>query len=148
MVRYKKMPISTSLYIRYLHQESGLSPTEIARRYNFPRRTIHYHAKLPVPNGAGIEAFVDRRHKNPGRPRKILVRDERAAIRSVGRLRQSHGPSFTSELVQSDIGLHHVSRRSMRRCLNRLGYSYCQLRKKGLVTISDQDRSLHFRKTP
>ena len=69
---------------------------------------------------------------SPGRPRKIDTRMERLLIRQVENLRREN-PNFTSGKLVEACGLHRgqVSNRTVRRVLNKHGFGYRQVRKKG-----------------
>ena len=66
-------------------------------------------------------------------------------VRNNHELRKTEG-SFTSARVKSACGLMHVSDRTMRRAMNRLGFKYRQARKKGLVTDLDLKKRVRFAK--
>ena len=63
--------MEVSIHLRFLHQEMGLRGRELTRRYlEYSRAGIYCHAKKRI----GSE-HIDKRHKNPGRPRKLSEHD-------------------------------------------------------------------------
>ena len=57
------------MYMRFLHQEAGLSTKEIKSRFpQHKTRSIDRHAKIQKP----MDRF-DKRKNNKGRPRKLTV---------------------------------------------------------------------------
>lgn len=133
MAKYKKVPVEVSLHLRYLHQDMGITCSELCKRYPaYASRSIYRHSKLPI----GCKPFDKRKH-NAGRPRKLTFRDIRRIKMTFPRLRE-HAPSFTSKKVKLEAGIgNDVSNKTVRRCMNNLGYHYCQSRKKGLLSKED-----------
>lgn len=140
-MKYKRMPLAVSVHLRYLHQDLGLKGKDLVKRYpEYPCRTIYYHMKLPI-----CQERVDRRHNNPGRPRKLSLRDERKLVAQINKLRRTAGV-FNSKHIQEAAGISEksVSNRTVRRRLNKLTYKYLQCRRKGQVTPKDMKKRLHF----
>ena len=79
----------------------------------------------------------DKRRLSQGRPRKLSERDERNIVGPIYKLRKETG-SFTAKRVQEEAHGHHVTARSIFRCLHRHDYTYRQSRKKGLLTNRDK----------
>lgn len=129
-----------SIYMRYLHQDKGLSCYQIMKRFpQFSKATICRHMKRSIDNNV-----FDRRSRNPGRPKKLTTRDERNIIRAVHRLRVSIG-SFTAKRLRTEAGIPAtVSVWTVRRVLHRHGYHYLQSRKKGMLTRKDTYKRLKF----
>lgn len=97
----RKVPPRLSAYIRYLHQECGLKVCEIARQYpDMPVRTVNKHANLNVTTEVGIE---DKRHRNPGKPRKLSARDDRHISNTVNYLCKTYSNNFPTKKVQDRI---------------------------------------------
>ena len=116
-----------------------MSGAEITRRYpQFSRRSIYRHLRGEVDS-------VDRRKQNPGRPRKLTVRDERNILRAVRSIRKRY-TSFTVKQIQEETNLFSVSARLIRLYLNKHGYRYLQARKKGLLTEADKKKRVSFSK--
>ena len=136
MARYKKMPMVTSVALRFEYQRQGKSTRQLSREYGFPQSTIYRHAVRPIPT-AEQPAPVDRRKFNKGRPRLLDARDERNITHAVNSLRESEGLSFSADQVLAESGAT-CSRKSMSTYLHRLGYKKRQLRKKGQLTASDR----------
>lgn len=134
------VPNNISIYMRYLHQEKHLTGDKILERFpQYSRATIFRHIKKPVN-----EKVFDKRVNNPGRPRKLSVRDERCIVRAVLRLRRLYG-SFTAKRLRTEAGISpDISVWTIRRVLNRNGYSYLQSRKKGMITRKDMLQRLRF----
>ena len=135
----RKISTRMSMYLKVLHRHGGMSGAEIAKRYpQFCRRSIYRHLQGEVDS-------VDRRNQNPGRPRKLTVRDERNLLRAVRSIRKKN-PSFTVKQLQEETNLLHVSSRLIRLYLNKHGYRYLQARKKGLLTEADKKKRILFAK--
>ena len=116
-----------------------MSGAEITRRYpQFSRRSIYRHLRGEVDS-------VDRRKQNPGRPRKLTVRDERNILRAVRSIRKRY-TSFCVKQIQEETNLFSVSARLIRLYLNKHGYRYLQARKKGLLTEADKKKRVSFSK--
>ena len=134
-----KISTKMSMYMKYLHDHGGLSGAEIHRRYpQFSRRSIYRQLQGEIDK-------IDRRKQNPGRPRKLTVRDERKILRAVHTIRKSH-PSFTIKQIQQETNLFHVTTRLIRLYLNKHGYRYLQARKKGLLSEADKKKRIRFSK--
>lgn len=136
-----KIDDKMSILLRTLHQENGVSCYELVKRYGkqYAERSIYRHAKKPLQ-----ESTVDKRKYNKGRPRKLTPRMERIIIRTVVRLRKERR-EFTSRKIQEVAGVGKlVNNRDIRTCLRKNGFSYCQSRKKGLVTERDKVKRLKF----
>ena len=131
-----------SIYLRYLHQESGIQCSELVRRYpQYSPRSIYRHAKKCV--GEKVSA---KKRQNTGRPRKLTSRDERNIIRTVHKL-HNESSCFSSKRIKSEANISEdVSCRNVRRFLSRKGYRYRQARKKGLLTENDKKRRSKFAK--
>ena len=128
-----------SVLIKMLHQYGGLTGAEIKRKFpQFAARTIYRQIKESVDK-------YDRRHENPGRPRKITERDERNILRAIPRLR-ARQKQFSSKLIQEEANLGHVTTRTICGYLNKNGYRYRQARKKGLLTKADKVKRVTFSK--
>ena len=106
-----------SIYLRYLHQESGIKISQLAKRFSqYSERSIYRHAKLLV-----LEKPVDQCKFNKGRPRKLDNRAVRKIIRTIPRLKEEYA-SFSSKRVKLGASIpENVSNRCVRRCLNRQG---------------------------
>ena len=137
--KQQKVSTRASMYMRFLHQEAGVTVKEIKRRFpQYKVRSIYRHAKSKQTLDP-----TDQRKTNKGRPRKLTVRDERAMIRAVHRLRKETS-SFTAKRAQEEAQLTHVSAKTFRRALVRHGYRYLQSRKKGLLTPEDKKKRVVF----
>lgn len=133
-----KKPISAEfrLYVRFLHQEKGVSVAELKKRYpEVSLRSLYRHAKSKKKINETKE--TNSKKKRTGRPKKISPRDERQIIRTVYRLRKRPGP-FSSKRVRLQSGVTHVVDRSVRRVMNKHGLFYLQARKKGLLSQKDR----------
>ena len=136
---YKKINVKTSMLLRALHQEAGVSCPELVKRYpQFSERSIYRHAKSTSDTMAS-----DKRKNNKGRPKKLTLRDERNIIRTLHKLREERA-SFTARCIQDETKLHHVSLKSIYRVLRKHGYRYRQSRKKGLLSQEDKRNRLRF----
>ena len=141
MSKKQKIDLKSSMLLRVLHQEQGLSCPELVKRYGnrFAERSIYRHAKKSM-----VDDTIDKRKFNKGRPRKITPRMERIILRTVKRLRMVQR-EFSSWKIQEMAGLgNQITNRDIRRCLQKHGYRYCQSRKKGLLSVKDKVRRLKF----
>lgn len=122
-------------------REVGKSLPEIVKMYPmYSRATVYRHANQAL----GQEAREDKRKNNPGRPSKITARDERRILRAIPRLRESEG-SFSSPRIGVAANVaERMSNRTIRRCLNKHGYGYFRMRKKGLLTAEDRKKRVKF----
>ena len=139
-MKYKKIPLDVSVYLRYLHQHGGLKGKKLCEKFpQYSARSIHRHAALPV--GADTR---DKRKENKGRPRKLTEREKRHVESAIQRLRHTEQGVFTSVHIQEQSGTTRVCNRTVRRHLNRVGYGYRQCRKKGQLTEDDCKKRLKF----
>jgi len=133
----RKIDLKSSALLKALHQECGVSCAELCRRYKqFAPRIIYRHATAKG-------SCEDRRHANPGRPRKLDCRDERLIVRTLKRLRKERA-SFSAKKIQEEAALFHVSLRTIHRTLRKFGYKYRQSRKKGLLSQLDKVKRLQY----
>ena len=126
--------------MRAVHQLGGLQGKQLLNM--FPqcyKSAVYQHAKKPL-NG---DMLYDRRKRNQGRTVKISAQEKRKIRRTLATLRK-HEVTFTSKRIQEESGVNLVSNRSIRRCLNQLGYRYLRSRKKGLLHQSDLRKRLQF----
>ena len=131
----------TSIYLRYLHQEGGVSKAELARRYpQHATRSIYRHATKD------INEKPDKRKHNRGRPKKLSDRDERVIINTMKNLR-TNVASFTAKKIQEEANVTNVSTKTIHRVLHKNGYHYLHSRKKGLVTQKDKIKRLKWAKS-
>lgn len=136
----KKMDPDVSVHLRYLYQDKGCKLSELCKRYpEYPRSTIHRHMKLPIKMERG-----DKRKLNKGRPSLLTSRDRRNIKTAIKKLRSSQGPSFNSKRIAVEAGVNHVCDRTVRRYLKSENYSYCHLRKKGLLSENDRKVRVEF----
>ena len=110
-----------------LYNEHGVRGQQLLNRYpEYTKASIYHHVKKPIG-----EMTVDKRKHNPGRPRKLSERDERAMIRQVAALRETEG-NFSCKKLKLSAGMVHCgSDELIRRVLKRHGYTYRNWRKKG-----------------
>ena len=78
----------------------------------------------------------DKRRRNTGRVEKINSKDRRILRRTLLTLRKNviH---FSSRRVHLESSLGHVSNRTIRRHMNKLGFYYLRSRKKALLSVKD-----------
>ena len=138
--KQRKIPVEVSVHLRFLHQEMGLRGRELTRGHpEYSRASIYPHAKKRI----GAE-HTDKRHTNPGRPRKLTERDRRSLLQNISKLRQTT-VSFTVKRLSHATGTaSKVSHQTVRRLLHRQGYRYFHSRKKELLTKKDLQRRLKF----
>ena len=108
------------------------------RKY-FNYSTIHLHCKRKTKILEGEKSKITKR----GRSKKITVRDERAAIRSIKEARFGDGTA-NSKRMQLNASLTHICNRSFRNILKKHGYRYLQARKKGLISEKDKKHGKRF----
>ena len=135
----RKVSTRMSMYLKVLNKHGGMTGADLNRKFpGLASRSIYRHIKAPVEQ-------TDRRHNNPGRPRKITERDERNLLRAIKTLRKQR-KSFSVKMIQEEAGLGHVTTRTIQRYLHKHGYRYCQARKKGLLTAADKVKRLKYAK--
>ena len=136
----QRVSIEHSCQIRGAYQLCGVRGKDLLRMFpQYSKVTVYNHAEKPI-NG---KAVADKRKNNPGRRSKLSQQDIRKINRTIRTLRKSEG-SFTSQRVQEESGILHVSNRTIRRTLNTAGYHYLQSRKKGLLTENDLRTRMQF----
>ena len=138
-----KIPLVTSVAIRFLHQTDGWDICQIARKYPNFARSISRHAKFKIPTDDSPPVF-DCRKNNPGRPSIVKERDERRLLRTIQTLRKEVGNTFTSGKIKEEGGLSHVSNRTVRHYLNKNNFYFWHLRKKGLLIAKDRKNQVKF----
>ena len=137
-----KIDPKTSVYIKFLHQEQGVSCKDIKKRFpKYALRSIYRHAKKPLSSDG-----VDHRKFNKGRPKILTKRDERKVVRAVYTLRQDVA-AFTAKRIQVESQTQHVNTKTVRRCLKKNGFGYRHSRKKGLVSKADKNKRIQFART-
>ena len=81
-MKYKKMPLQLNVYIAQLHQDKGTRICELERRFSeYPKTTIYGAAKKKFDR-----TVQEKRHKNKGRPRKLILEDSDIIDQSVALL--------------------------------------------------------------
>ena len=138
--KQKKVPVEVSVHLRFLHREMGLRGRELTRRCpEYSRASIYRHAKKRIEVG-----HTDKRHTNPGRPKKLIERDRRSLLQNIPKLRKTTC-SFTIKRLSHAAGTaNKVSHQTVGRLLHREGYRYFYSRKKGFLTEKDLQRRLKF----
>uniref|UniRef100_A0A7M5WW91 Transposase Tc1-like domain-containing protein n=1 Tax=Clytia hemisphaerica TaxID=252671 RepID=A0A7M5WW91_9CNID len=133
-----KLSVRDSIKLAVLHQEQGVSCYELTKRFGkkILERTIYRHAKKPLDQ---LSNNVDRRTKNPGRPKKVDARRERIILRSLKKL-CTESVAFTAGKVleESNLAEEGINKRDVQRCLRKNNYRYLQSRKKGLLIGNDK----------
>ena len=136
--KYAKIDLTSSMFIRLLHQEVGVTVTDICRRFpQFAKRSVYRHAAATTTN------TVDGRHKNKGRPKLLCSRDERLIIWTLKKLRKERA-AFSAKRIQEEVQLHHVSLKTIYRVLRKNNNHYRQSRKKGLLSPENKKKGLKF----
>lgn len=116
-----------------VHQHANISINKLKEMFpQYSQATIYRHAKHTI----SAEPRENKTKNNSGCPRKLTEYHYRRITRAIQRLRITEG-SFTSKRIFLESGITGVSNRTFRRALNRLGYSYRQTRRKGLMKESD-----------
>ena len=97
--------------MRWLYQQSKLKISDIVKMYpHFAELSIYRHCKLPVDSKG--EAVVDRRKQNPGRSKTLLEQHERLILRTIPKLPELVGTSFTAKRVKAEAMVSHVCDRT------------------------------------
>ena len=129
----KAIPIQHSVQMRACYQIAGLRGKKLEQQFpQYARSTIYKHVNMPIND---ITPH-DKRRRNTGRVEKMSSRDKRILRRTLLTLRKDIG-HFTSRRVHLESGLEHVSNRTIRRQINKLGFYYLRSRKKGLLSVKD-----------
>lgn len=123
----------TKAYVKFLHEQRHLTVKEIVKKSGISKSTFYRCLKSDQKT----------RKKPPGRPRKINARDERLLERKLKSLRETQG-NFSCQTLMTEAGLKDVSRSTVQRSLNRLGYKFLIGRKKGLLTHADRIARVKF----
>jgi len=138
----KAIPLEHSVEMRVMYQIGGLRGEKLLKRFpQYSKAAIYKHAKKEI--NATTKSIEDKRHVLKGRNRTLTARDCRKILRAVIRLREIVG-TFTLRKIQLEAGLNHLSNRTFRRYLNRVGYYYLRSRKKGLSTKNDIKKRMKF----
>ena len=135
MSKKQKIDLKSSMLLRVLHQEQGLSCPELVKRYGnrFAERSIYRHAKKSM-----VDDTIDKRKFNKGRPRKITPRMERIILRTVKRLRMVQR-EFSSWKIQGMAGFgNQITNRDIRRCLQKIWVQILPIEKEGVVVSKRQ----------
>ena len=127
------MNLQQSMLLRTLVQVCGVKVADVIRdrrRYpgfaGFSRATLYRHSKKAIDGNA----VVDRRTRNPGRPRSLNNHDKRMVRRQIKVLREQNG-NFTSKELQEAAGLgQKCSNSTFRKTLMQMGYGYRRTAKK------------------
>lgn len=141
---YTCIPMEVSLLLRYLHQRLGEDLRSLTEAYpQYTRTSIHRHMKKPMT--------VTRANNKPsgrvGRPRKGSDRDKRKLVKALMKLRATEG-NFAATDIQREAGIpeSQLSKRTVRRYLQEMGYGFKQCRRKGILLTSDLSKRLRFAK--
>lgn len=132
------IPSNIKLEMRLLHQTFKLKIADIVKKYQmYPRSSIYRICKQNVNQ-------IDQRMFN-GCPSAITERTSRRIQSAVAELRAENGNSgFSAQDVRVRSGVVEVSRRTVSRHLNHLGYRVRHLRKKGILSKADKVKRLCF----
>jgi len=114
-----------------LHQREGMKIKDLAAIFpQYSQRSVYRHPKRKIRD----KDSEYRRKYNKGRPRVMSMRDQRNLLREIPRLRRTER-SFIMARLALEVGLlEKVKLRTVRKYLNKSGYFYLQVRKKGLLT--------------
>ena len=142
-MKYNKIPLKLSIYLRCLYQDGKISAKDLVKRFpQYSRRSIYRHASFSLSLDK-----ADKRKLSKGRPHALNDREVRHLLSSLKQLRRKEQGVFTSTHLQEAAGLKNVSNRTIRLVLNRNGYGFHQYRKKGQLTAEDYKVRLRFAKT-
>ena len=81
-------------------------------------------------------AMYEKCRRNIGRVEKMNFRDKRILRRTLLTLRKNVG-HFTSRRVHLESGLQYISNCTICRHINKLGFYYLHIRRKGLISVKD-----------
>ena len=139
--KYKKVPIHTSVYMRVLHQELGMSGKKISKKCrHHPKSTVYRHINKEIK-----DTNIDRRHGNRGRPQRLSARDKRRLLNELPKLRKSTEGEFTVDDLRSRCDVDEtISYSTVTRVLHDDGYALRDKRRKGILTENDTKIRLQF----
>ena len=139
--KYKRVTAKIAAEIKCLHQVCRIRGRKLLDHFpGYSKANIYKHAKQQI----GCN-YSDGRKKNKGRPVKVNDVMRRRIIREVPRL-VDLDEDFTSQEIQHSCNANDVSNRTVRRILNRAGYKYLRLRKKGVLMKTDLKKRDQFAK--
>ena len=124
--------------VRTLYQLGHVEIREMMDKRKFPRlaqfsrATLFRHATRPLD-----EVTHDKRHINPGRPKKSTPRDVRLIKRQIKVLRAHYGSFSSRDLQEACFLSHRMSNLTFRRILQKHKVKWLNTRKKGVLTKSD-----------
>ena len=136
MVYNGEIDAKTKALVKFLKEDSFLTVKEITKRFKVSRATVYRCLKAS-------EIIVKEKRKPSGRPRKISSGDERVIRRNIGKLRKIEG-NFSCHRLRAKCGLHHVSLITFNRALKRMGYKFCEARRKGILSSADRAKRVKF----
>ena len=141
--KYNPIPLQVSLLLRYLHQEKGESLRRLTELYpQYKRTSINRHMKKTI-NEIEHKNKINENARPLGRPKKHTDRDIRRIISALKVLYEEEG-NFSVTDIQNESC--HISRRTIRRILNNMGYHFKQCRKKGILVREDIEKRFKFAK--
>ena len=134
MVYNGEIDAKTKALVKFLKEDSFLTVKEITKRFKVSRATVYRCLK---------DSEIKEKRKPSGRPRKISSGDERVIRRNIGKLRKIEG-NFSCHRLRAKCGLHHVSLITFNRALKRMGYKFCEARRKGILSSADRAKRVKF----
>ena len=120
MVYNGEIYAKTKAPVKFLKEDSFLAVKEITKRCKVSRATVYRFLK---------PSEIKEKRKPSSRPRKVSSRDERVIQRNIGKLRKIEG-NFSCHRLRAQCGLQHVSLFTFSRALKRMGYKFCEARRK------------------
>ena len=108
---------------------------------HYSARSIYRHVNKPVGN-----IFTRNKTKlKADRPRILTITDERQIINQFHLLRGQCFP-FAAKRIRTEAEVNHVSKRTVRCCLNKHGYRYRKSCKKGPLLKDGMKKQKKFAK--
>ena len=119
--------------MRACYQIAGLQRKQLEQQFpQYGISTIYKHVNMPI-NAINL---YEKRRKNTGRVEKMTSRDKRILRRTLLTLHKNVG-HFTSRRIHLQSVLKHVSNRTIRRHINKLGFNQLGSKKKDLLSVKD-----------
>ena len=118
--------------MRACYQIAGLRRKQLEQQFpQYGISTIYKHVNMPI-NAINL---YEKRRKNTGRVEKMTSRDKRI-LRTLLTLHKNVG-HFTSRRIHLASVLEHVSNRTIRHHINKLGFNQLGSKKKDLLSVKD-----------
>ena len=129
---YKKVTPTVAAEMRCLYQVMNVRGKDLLKFIpEYSKANVYKQARRQI-----AREFVDSRKSNPGRPKKVDPALQRRVVREISVLQNSN-ESFTSKDVQENVAAMNMCNRTVRRAMQKGGFQFLHLRKKGLLHEDD-----------